>query len=135
VQRRIGPRAGDEIGRRTVDARTRFDVSAAPIEPLPAAIEEELLRIGQEAITNAARHAGAAAINVTLQQDADSVRLHVSDDGRGFDVDGLWSAASGHYGLTGMQERAARAGGKLTVTSSSNGTQVEAIVPCRRRRA
>jgi signal transduction histidine kinase len=124
-----------EIGRRTVDARTRFDVSAAPIEPLPAAIEEELLRIGQEAITNAARHAGAAAINVTLQQDADSVRLHVSDDGRGFDVDGLWSAASGHYGLTGMQERAARAGGKLTVTSSSNGTQVEAIVPCRRRRA
>jgi ligand-binding sensor domain-containing protein/two-component sensor histidine kinase len=124
-----------EIGRRTVDARTRFDLSAGPIEPLPAAIEEELLRIGQEAITNAARHASAASIHVDLQQDTDRVRLHVSDDGRGFDVDALWSAATGHYGLTGMRERAARAGGRLTVSSSSHGTQVEASVPCRRRRA
>src|SRR6185369_50884 len=113
-----------EVGRRTVDASTRFDLSAAPIEPLPAAIEEELLRIGQEAITNAARHAGAASIHVDLEQNADRVRLHVSDDGRGFDIDASWSAATGHYGLTGMRERAARAGGTLTVTSSSRGTQV-----------
>jgi signal transduction histidine kinase len=124
-----------EIGRRTVDAPTRFDVSADPIEQLPQSVEEELLRIGQEAITNAARHARAASIHVDLRQDADSVRLHVRDDGCGFDVDAMWSAATGHYGLTGMRERAARAGGRVTVISSSSGTHVEALVPCRRRRA
>jgi signal transduction histidine kinase len=124
-----------ETGRRTVDAPTRFDVSADPIEQLPPSTEEELLRIGQEAITNAARHAAATCIHVDLRQEADSVCLHVSDDGRGFDVDAMWSAATGHYGLTGMRERAARAGGRVTVVSSSTGTHVEAIVPCRRRRA
>jgi len=124
-----------EIGRRTVNAPTRFDVSADPIEQLPQSVEEELLRIGQEAITNAARHAHATSIHVNLRQDADSVRLDVRDDGCGFDVDAMWSAATGHYGLTGMRERAARAGGDVTVSSSSSGTHVEALVPCRRRRA
>jgi len=124
-----------EIGRRTVDAPTRFDVSADPIEQLPQSIEEELLRIGQEAITNAARHARATRIQVDLRQHADSVRLDVRDDGCGFDVDAMWSSTTGHYGLTGMRERAARAGGRVTVNSSSSGTHVEAVVPCRRRRA
>ena len=124
-----------EIGRRTVDAPTRFDVSAGPIDQLPQSVEEELLRIGQEAITNAARHARATSIQVDLRQEADSVRLHVRDNGCGFDVDAMWSSATGHYGLTGMQERAARAGGRVTVNSSSTGTHVEALVPCRRRRA
>ena len=110
-------------------------MSAGPIDQLPQSVEEELLRIGQEAITNAARHARATSIQVDLRQEADSVRLHVRDNGCGFDVDAMWSSATGHYGLTGMQERAARAGGRVTVNSSSTGTHVEAFVPCRRRRA
>ena len=96
--------------------------------------EGELLRIGQEAIANAARHAAAMHIHVDLSQESHLVRLRVTDDGRGFDVDEILNADSGHYGLTGMQERAARMGGRLTVTSSPRGTVVEASVPCARQR-
>jgi signal transduction histidine kinase len=121
-----------EIGRRTVRPPTRFDVTTEGMAGLPAAVEGELLRIAQEAITNAARHAAASRITVNLQQDHDSVWLRVVDDGVGFDVDASLSTGRGHYGLTGMRERAARAGGRLTITSSPKGTTVEARVPCRR---
>jgi len=117
-----------EIGRR-IGGPARVDVSAAPIDALAPATEGELLRIGQEAITNAARHAGATSIRVDLRQESDHVLLRVADDGQGFDVNAMLSSATGHYGLTGMRERAARVGGSLTVRSSSGGTQVEAIVP------
>jgi signal transduction histidine kinase/ligand-binding sensor domain-containing protein len=122
-----------EIGRRTVMPPTRFDVSADPIAST-AAIDGELLRIGQEAITNAARHADATNIRVDLRQESDVIRLRVTDDGRGFDVNAVASAGSAHYGLLGMEERAARLGGRLTITSSARGTVVEASVPCVRQR-
>jgi signal transduction histidine kinase len=122
-----------EIGRRTVARPTRFDVSADRITSTEATAGE-LLRIGQEAITNAARHAGATHIRVDLRQEPDVIRLRVTDDGRGFDVAAVTSAGSGHYGLLGMQERAARLGGRLTITSSASGTVVEANVPRVRQR-
>jgi signal transduction histidine kinase len=123
-----------EIGHRIESGPARVEVSAGAIEALTPAAEGELLRIGQEAITNAARHAGATRIQVDLRQDSDQVLLRVVDDGRGFDVDAMLSTATGHYGLTGMRERAARVGGSLTVKSSSGGTIVEAIVPRGRHR-
>jgi signal transduction histidine kinase len=123
-----------EIGHRIESGPARVEVSAGAIEALTPAAEGELLRIGQEAITNAARHASATRIQVDLRQDADQVLLRVADDGRGFDVDAMLSTATGHYGLTGMRERAARVGGSLTVKSSSGGTIVEAIVPRGRHR-
>ncbi len=123
-----------EIGHRTAKGPTRVEVAAGTIDGLAPAIEGELLRIGQEAITNAARHAGATRIRVDLRQDSDLILLRVTDDGRGFDVDAMASAATGHYGLTGMRERAARAGGRLTVRSSCDGTFVEASVPRGRQR-
>jgi ligand-binding sensor domain-containing protein/two-component sensor histidine kinase len=122
-----------EIGRRTVVPPTRFDLSADRIAA-ETATEGELLRIGQEAITNAARHAGATHIHVNLRQEADVVRLRVTDDGQGFDVDTMTAGNSGHYGLIGMQERAARLGGRVTITSSASGTVVEASVPYGRQR-
>lgn len=121
-----------EVGRRIVAPPTHFDMSADPISVATIAIEGELLRIGQEAIANAAHHASAAHIHVDLRQVADTLRLRVTDDGRGFDVDGMLADDSDHYGLTGMQERATRMGGRLTVTSSITGTVVEATVPCAR---
>jgi signal transduction histidine kinase len=124
-----------EIGRRTVRPPTRFDVTTEGVAGLPAAVEGELLRIAQEAITNAARHAAASQITVNLQQDHDSVWLRVVDDGVGFDADASLSDGTGHYGLTGMRERAAGAGGRLTITSSVRGTTVEARVPCVRPHA
>ena len=123
-----------EIGRRMESGPARVEVSADSIDALAPTAEGELLRIGQEAITNAARHAGATRIQVDLRQQSDLVTLRVTDDGRGFDVDAMLSTATGHYGLTGMRERAARVGGSLTVKSSSVGTFVEAIVPRGRHR-
>jgi signal transduction histidine kinase len=122
-----------EIARRAVMPPTRFDVSTDRITST-AAIDGELLRIGQEAITNAVRHADAANIRVDLRQESDVIRLRVTDDGRGFDVNAVASADSAHYGLLGMEERAARLGGRLTITSSARGTVVEASVPCVRQR-
>jgi two-component sensor histidine kinase len=122
-----------EIGRRAVASPTRFELSADRVAA-EAATEGELLRIGQEAITNAVRHAGATHIRVDVRQDADLIRLRVTDDGHGFDVDATTASANGHYGLLGMQERAARLGGRLTVTSSASGTVVEASVPYARPR-
>ena len=117
-----------EIGRRTIVPPTSFIVSADRITSSKAT-EGELLRIGQEAITNAARHAGATHIRVELRQEPDVIRLRVTDDGRGFDVAAVTSVGSGHYGLLGMQGRAARLGGRLILTSSTDGTVVEANVP------
>ena len=119
-----------EIGRRTVTPPTRFELFAQELSGIPAATEDELLRIAQEAITNAARHAHAARIAVHVEQDAGTVRLRITDDGVGFDVNARLAAGSGHYGLTGMQERAACTGGHLTITSSAgSGTTVEARIP------
>ena len=120
-----------EVGRHAVTPPAHFDM-AGSIIGAPLAVEGELLRIGQEAIANAARHADATCVHVDLQQDAGAVRIRVTDDGHGFDVGQVLAANSGHYGLTGMQERAARLGGRVVVTSSAGGTVVEASVPCAR---
>jgi PAS domain S-box-containing protein len=91
-------------------------VVGAP-RPLPASVENNLLRIGQEAITNAARHSRARAIVAELHFEPGRVRLAVSDDGSGFDVDSTAYAGNGHFGLIGMRERAKRIGGQLTIES------------------
>jgi ligand-binding sensor domain-containing protein/two-component sensor histidine kinase len=124
-----------EIGRQTVTPPTRFDVSADALAGVSAATEGELLRIAQEAITNGARHAGAGRIRVELHQEPHAVRLRIMDDGCGFDAEAVLSAGTGHYGVTGMRERAARIGGRLTISSSAAGTIVEATAPCARRPA
>jgi signal transduction histidine kinase/ligand-binding sensor domain-containing protein len=122
-----------EVGRLAVTPPAHFEM-AGSIAGAPLAVEGELLRIGQEAIANAARHADATHVHVDLNQHDNAVRIRVTDDGHGFDVDRVLAADSGHYGLTGMQERAARLGGRVVVTSSATGTVVEASVPCARQR-
>jgi signal transduction histidine kinase len=95
--------------------------------PLPADHESALLRIGQEAMTNAIRHAGPAKIVVRLRFGADWVTLTVSDDGGGFDVA---DRVGQGYGLTGMHERVAALGGSLTIDSMpGEGTEVSATLP------
>ena len=117
-----------EIGRRTVVPPTQFDISADRITSSEGT-ERELLRIGQEAITNAARHAGAAHIRVDLREERDVIRLRVTDDGHGFDVAATTAAGHERYGLLGMEERAARLGGRLTISSSASGTVIDAAIP------
>ncbi|MEK7954261.1 ATP-binding protein [Luteolibacter soli] len=93
---------------------------------LPALIEDNLLRIGQEAITNAVKHAKPSVITIDLHVSAKRAILSVADDGCGIRQE----AVPGRFGLTGMQERAQRIGGTLRVESNAQGgTTVEVEVP------
>lgn len=101
--------------------------------PLPAAIENELLRIGQEALANALRHAQARHVDLELAFEPDRIRLTVKDDGRGFDPERAASEREGHFGLLGMRERAKRLGAELSLRSApGQGTQVDVQVHLRR---
>jgi ligand-binding sensor domain-containing protein/signal transduction histidine kinase len=96
--------------------------------PLERTVEDEVLRIAQEAISNAIRHAEAGAIEVVLKYDSGLLRLDVKDNGKGFAPNE--GAPHGHYGLQGMRERAAMIGAKLRIESSSgNGTLIETSLP------
>lgn len=93
--------------------------------------EEQLLRIGQEALVNAVRHAQATAVRIELHYNESSVVLRISDDGRGFDLD-LVHEEEGHFGLLSMKERAEAVGGTLKIASAlGRGAEVEAFVPIR----
>jgi ligand-binding sensor domain-containing protein/signal transduction histidine kinase len=107
--------------------QTQFQVSGT-FRPLPQQVENNLLRIGQEAVNNAVRHAGAGMITVSLSFDAGNVRLGVRDDGRGFDSRN--GGGDGHFGIIGMRERAAEMGGTVAVNSrQGEGTEVSVSVP------
>jgi signal transduction histidine kinase len=84
---------------------------------LPGRLEHELLRLAQEATSNAVRHAAAQHITITLGYAPDAVTLTIADDGRGFDP-AREGAKPGHFGLTGMQERVKRLGGELVLRST-----------------
>ena len=104
--------------------------TAACLPPLGEQAEAALYRVAQEALHNALRHAGASGVKVSLAKTASprtgrQVVLEVSDDGHGFDPD----APSGGVGLASMRERAASAGGKLVIRSTSRGTTVRMTVP------
>jgi signal transduction histidine kinase len=105
-----------------------FDESTAR---LPAATEAELLRIAQEAITNARKHAGASNLWVTCTVDPPYAEIEVSDDGKGFADD----RPDGRYGLTIMAERAERIRGKLKITPRHpSGTTVAVVLGNHARR-
>lgn len=85
---------------------------------LPPRLEEGIYRIAQEALANARNHANAEHIYVILTIDDQDLHLVVQDDGRGFDPDKVTDIASeGHFGLTGMSERARLLGGSICISS------------------
>jgi signal transduction histidine kinase len=100
-----------------------------PLRPL---LRDEVFRIGREALTNAFRHAQANQIEVELKYGASQLRLLVRDNGCGIDSGILRTGQDGHWGITGMRERADRIGGRLQIFSNSSaGTEVELSVPAR----
>lgn len=110
------------IGDNAVDLK--LDITGAQ-QCLPAKIESELLRIGQEAVTNVVRHADATHVSVTLAFGADKARMTICDDGRGFAPGDYANGMNGHFGLRGMRERAKEIRGELIVTSApGQGTQI-----------
>ena len=97
---------------------------------LPQEVEQHVLRIAQEAVTNALKHAGASRIRVKLHMEERKLCLDIQDDGHGFEPDGVFSSLGGHFGLLGMRERAERLGGEMRLVSHpGQGTEVEVKVP------
>jgi signal transduction histidine kinase len=98
--------------------------------PVSSSIEHHLLRIGQEAITNAVKHAQPANIEATLEYSDREVRLSVKDDGRGFDTAAILKQNRiGHFGLQGIRARTRKTNGELTVSSRpGQGTTITVTV-------
>jgi signal transduction histidine kinase/ligand-binding sensor domain-containing protein len=108
----------------------RFSIFGA-YRPLSPDTEREILRVAQEAIHNVKRHAGATQLHVQLEYGPSGIALEVRDDGKGFTTDE--PRAPGHYGLTGMRERATSIGGSLEVTSQPGaGTTVRLRMTARK---
>ncbi|MEU9544626.1 GAF domain-containing sensor histidine kinase [Streptomyces mirabilis] len=99
------------------------------VRALPAAQEEAVLRVAQEALHNALRHSGAGRVDVTLEKRGTGTVLRVSDDGTGFEPTAI-RAAGRHLGLVSMRDRSSGVGGTLSVESApGKGTTIEMEVP------
>jgi signal transduction histidine kinase len=99
--------------------------------PLPPETEQEILRVAQEAIHNVKKHADAKEMKVQLEYRPQEIALEIRDDGKGFAMDDV--PATGHYGLTGMRERATVIGGTLEVASEPGaGTTVRLRIGARK---
>ncbi len=124
---RISKAAAQAIGSHPV--KFELDVRGAN-RPLSAPVEDELLRIGQEAITNAVRHADSKHIHVELAFGARKLRLVVADDGCGFTASPDSGSSNGHFGLEGMRERAEQIKATIQVDSvKGKGTKVIVEAP------
>ena len=93
-------------------------------------VETVLYRVTQEALTNAAKHAGAEDVSILLERHPDYVSLIVEDDGVGFEVEQTLSTLQKGFGLAGMRERAALVGGTLEIESSpGQGVTIRVSIP------
>jgi signal transduction histidine kinase len=118
--RRVTSATGAQVG---IEAHA--EVTGTP-RRLPTGTEVVLLRVCQEALANVRKHASARQVRVRLCYAGTTVRLTVTDDGKGFDPD----ATHGGYGLTGMRDRVRQVGGTVEVASvPGRGTEVSAEVP------
>jgi signal transduction histidine kinase len=89
---------------------------------LPAEVQVAIYRVCQEALNNVAKHAGASLVEIDLKHEGNAIELSIRDDGKGFDPE---HTASGHYGLSMMNERAEAAGAQLSITSQpGHGTEL-----------
>lgn len=108
-------------------ARVTFAVHK--FRALPAAQEEAMLRVAQEALHNALRHSGAEHVDVTVDRRGCGAVLRVTDDGSGFEPHTVRRAGR-HLGLVSMRDRAGGVGGTLAVESApGKGTTIELEVP------
>jgi signal transduction histidine kinase len=103
----------------------KFSIQGEP-QRLPDAWEQNLLRIVQESLANTLRHAHATEFKVEIIFTVHEIRLHISDNGKGFAPDQIRDG----IGLRGLKERTESMGGKLTIQSErGTGTRIEAVIP------
>ena len=126
------PGALSTSGKQLTDGtRIHLEVSAkGRVRPLSETVEENLLRIAQEALTNVIKHSDATTATIELDYGPQNVVLQITDNGRGFDQETSVGPGEGHFGLLGMSERAKRLGADLSVSSEpGRGTTVRILVP------
>jgi signal transduction histidine kinase len=108
--------------------RCNFHSTGGPEEGLPTRTQHELLRIAQEAISNAVRHAKPAVVTVTLRWDPPNLILQVTDNGSGISSARLEKSAG--FGLGSMRDRVAQIDAKLEIqTAAGRGTSIIVTVP------
>jgi|SRR6185503_7235761 len=121
---KVSQRALDSTG-----VHLNFSVEGTELQPEPF-VEDNLLRICEEAVANAAKHAHPTQVDVSLAFDAKSVQLRVRDNGCGFDPTRAGVLKNGHFGLLGIKERVAALFGTLSVDSGpGRGTSLRVIIP------
>ncbi|HET9424871.1 MAG TPA: histidine kinase [Gemmatimonadaceae bacterium] len=103
-------------------------VHGGDVRDLAPAVASVLYRVAQESVRNASTHAGASAIDITMQQSPGLVGIEVTDDGHGFDVDEAIRRRPG-MGLFTMRERVSLVDGTFEIRSDSTGTTVAAAIP------
>jgi len=94
---------------------------------IPAAVEDAVYQITQEALSNVARHAQASMVELSLVEGKHQLVLSISDNGRGFDPDSQPQSAK--FGLMSMRERAQMFGGRIGIESHQGGTTIEVFLP------
>jgi signal transduction histidine kinase len=110
-----------------VDYRVIVEGRLRPLNPV---VCDDVYRIGREALVNAFRHSDAKRIEVELAYARTELKMFVRDNGRGIDAEILQKGSEGHWGLTGMRERAHRIGARFKVWSgTAAGTEVELSIP------
>jgi len=123
-------RYGDELAR---DHSLRFSLAVlGTAQPIDPTVSAEAYRIGREALANAFQHANAANIEAEVTYDRSMVRLTIRDDGRGLDQETINRGRAGHWGLSGMRERAQTIGAQLSIWSNAGaGTEIDLTIPSR----
>ena len=111
-----------------LDIELRCDVQTPP-HRLSEAVEANLLRIGQECLSNAVRHGHPRRVELSFHHEPGRVRLRIADDGAGFDPEQLSQSSNGHFGWRGIRERAGQIGAKVDLHSQpGRGTTVTVTV-------
>jgi signal transduction histidine kinase len=126
------PGALEASGKQLTDGTgIQFEVNSKGRErPLPETVEENLLRIAQEALTNVIKHSEATSASVELDYGPQTVAMEIKDNGNGFEPAGCAGASAGHFGLQGISERAKRLGTEVVIESSPGvGTTLRLKVP------
>ncbi|MBI4186347.1 MAG: sensor histidine kinase [Chloroflexi bacterium] len=116
------------------DIKVQFNAHKVFLQLSPVA-ELQLLRIAQEALTNARRHARATEIDVSLENTKDVIEMIVKDNGRGFSLQDLEQSPPSYHGLKIMKERTEGMGGILAiVTAPGEGTEIRVSIPTQKVR-
>jgi signal transduction histidine kinase len=116
-----------EVGLDSAQYRVIVEGRPRVLKPI---IRDEVYRIGREGLVNAFRHAEATHIEIELEYGARELCMFVRDDGRGVDPKVVRAGSDGHWGITGMRERAHRIGGTLKIRSrAAAGTELELRIP------